>query len=322
MIYVCYIDILFLVNWMMNMVILLLTGKFLKRQIHLKYLGIGAALGAAWECFSVGFIARFSWEVDIIRFILQGMDWICIPMSMVSVSYPDKQWRERLRGCLWLYGTAFLLGGIIHAIWENTGFSEFWQAWMSGSDVEAISIWLLSLSMFSGITAIELGRYYRKLTSKRELIQEVVLYAGDRQWTVKALWDSGNHLRDPYSGKAVHIVEGKELKSLLGEGYQCLLSYMEQGVTMVDPQDYSFGSGETGQQSTSISYFSRMRLIPCRSLGSGHTLLPTFPITKILLADGSMLMEPLVGLSPISLSEDGNYGMLLHSQTDEMRRNQ
>ena len=322
MIYVCYIDVLFLVNWMMNVVILLLTGKFLNRQIRLMNLTIGAAVGALWECFSVVFSAGFTWEVGIIRFILHGMDWICIPMGMVSVSYPDKQWREQLRGCLCLYVMSFLLGGMIHAIWENTGLRDFWQTWMSGSDVEAISIWLLTLSMFSGITAIELGRYYRKMTSKREMIQEVVLYAGDRQWTVKALWDSGNQLRDPYSGKPVHIVERKELKSLLGEGYQSLLSYMEQGVTMVESQDYRAGTGEMGQQIISTPYFFGVHLIPCRSLGSGHTLLTAFSITKILLADGSMLIEPLVGLSPISLSEDGSYGMLLHSQTDEMRRNQ
>ena len=76
------------------------------------------------------------------------------------------------------------------------------------------------------------------------------------------------------------------------------------------------------QQEVSSKVLPHIRLIPCRSLGSAHGLLPIFPITKMRLADGSILTEPLIGLSSVALSEDGSYGMLLHSQTDEMRRNQ
>lgn len=322
MTYVCYIDVLFLINWMMNVVILLMTGKLLKRQVRLIRLGMAAAVGAALACFSTIVYAKSSWGNGGIESLLHGMDWIGIPVSMIGMAYPDRQWRERLRGCLFLYFIAFLLGGMIHAVWENTLLGDFWQRWMAGSDVESISVWLLALSMLGGMIAIELGRYYRNFSSQRELIQEVILYAEDRQWTVKALWDSGNQLRDPYSGKAVHIVEGKELKSLLGEGvYQSLLSYIELGLTRGDPQD-SISNEEIGQQTIVTPCIPGVRLIPCRSMGSGHTLLLVFSITKILLSDGSTLMEPLVGLSPISLSEDGSYGMLLHSQTDEMRRNQ
>ena len=314
MTYVCYIDVLFLVNWMMDVVILFLTGKFLRRQISLGRLVTAAALGGAWACVSAG----MRWAHVVLRIMLWWMDWLIIPICMVRVTYPDRQFRELLRGYLYLFLAAILLGGVIHVLWENTQLGYFWQVWMAGSDAEAISVWLLALAMLGGTVAIELGHRYQMVSSRREQIQEVVLYTQDRQWPVKALWDSGNQLYDPCSGKAVHIVEIKEIKQLLDdEAYQYVMGYMEQCVTVADSWDKS--SKEPWNE---LSDLPQIRLIPCRSLGSAHSLLPVISITKIRLADGSILVKPLIGLSSISLSEDGSYGMLLHSQTDEMRRNQ
>ena len=317
MTYVCYIDVLFLVNWMMNVVILLLTGGFWRRQISPLRIGMAAAAGGLWACLS----AVMLWEGLAMRLVCWWMDWLVLPVLMIRMAYPDREWRELLRGCLCLYLAAILLGGVIHAIWENTSLGHFWQVWMVGSIAETISVWLLALSMLSAMAAIELGRRYRDASSRREQIQEVILYTQDRQWKVKALWDSGNQLRDPYSGKAVHIVEAKELKQLLSDGaYRYLMCYLEQGATMTYLGDMGAFT-YMGQQTEPVDRFC-VHLIPCRSLGSTHTLLPVFSITKIRLADGSLLTEPLIGLSSVPLSEDGSYGMLLHSQTDEMRRNQ
>lgn len=307
---VYYIDIFFLVNWMMNVAILMLCGKFLRRQIYLGRLGIAAALGGGWACLTIGISwsqmteGNLTWLREIISFFLWGMNWFAVPFLMLEIVYPDKQWRERIQSMFCLYLSAVLFGGVTHLIWENTSFGQFWQIWMSGSDGEAVSIWLLALAMLSGMTIIELGRRYRQLSSGRERIQEVILNVGERQWIVKALWDSGNQLQDPFSGRPVHIVEEKEVKELLGDQrYQNLMEYLEQG-------------------STRTADLPLIRMIPCRSLGSAHTLLPVMSIDRIHLADGSTLTKPLIGLSRIPLSDDGSFCMLLHSQTDEMRRSQ
>ena len=324
MTYVYYIDILFLVNWMMNVSILLLTGKCLRRRIRAKCLCLAAAVGALWACVSA--VIEVICEAHfLVRIIVWGMDWLILPLLMVRVAYGEKERRELLRGLIFLYGMAVLLGGVIHAIWENTRLGHFWQVWMAGSEAEAISIWLLALSMAGGLAVIELGRRYRSLSSRRENIQEVTLCYEGRKQTIKAFWDSGNQLRDPCTGKGVHIVETEVLQPLLGEGeYQYLKgylkSYLEQGATLAE----STVSVETEdhQPKPTPYLLPPIRLIPCRSLGSAHTLLPVFSITKIILADGGVLQEPLIGVSPVSLSDDGSFCMLLHAQTDEMRRNQ
>lgn len=314
----------------MDVVILFLTGKFLRKQIFMGRLLTAAVIGGVWACVSVG----MRWAHVVLRIMLWWMDWLIIPICMVRVTYPDRQFRELLRGYLYLFLAAILLGGVIHVIWENTQLGYFWKVWMAGSDIEAISVWLLALAMLGGTVVIELGHRYQIASSQREQIQEVVLYTQYRQWSVKALWDSGNQLYDPCSGKAIHIVEVKEIKQLLDdEAYEYVMGYMEQGVTVADSWDRSSKDSSeklsdnslvmhAEPQAATLSALPQVRLIPCRSLGSAHSLLPVISITKIRLADGSILVKPLIGLSSISLSEDGSYGMLLHSQTDEMRRNQ
>lgn len=297
----------------MNVAILLPTGKCLGRRILVGHLCAAAAIGAVWACLST--VIAVIWEAHFLaQMLLWGMDWILLPLLMIRVAYGDKERRELLRGMIFLYGMAVLLGGVIHAVWENTRLAHFWQVWMAGSEAEAISIWLLALSMAGGLAAIELGRRYRLVSSRREQIQEVTLYYQRRKQTLKAFWDSGNQLSDPCTGKRVHIVEAEALQPLLGEGvYQYLKSYLEQGAT----QPIS----SKGQQPDRFSLPS-IRLIPCRSLGNAHGLLPVFSITRMILADGGELQEPLIGISPVSLSDDGSFCMLLHAQTDEMRRNQ
>ena len=52
---VLYIDILFLVNWMMDAAVLILTGQLLKRRIRLWKISLAAAAGALWVCACAAF---------------------------------------------------------------------------------------------------------------------------------------------------------------------------------------------------------------------------------------------------------------------------
>ena len=110
-----------------------------------------------------------------------------------------------------------------------------------------------------------------------------------------ALWDSGNQLQDPYTGKGVHILQKESVEELLGK---------------------PIGPSWDRIEETEVS----VHLIPCRSLGDAHTLLPVFTIEKMVLADGSVVVAPRIGISPHPLFQDQKAQMLLHAQTDDMRR--
>lgn len=296
---VLYIDIFFLVNWMMDAVLLLLTGRFLKRRLRLWRISAAAAAGALWACLC----AAFSLSGGLARLIsLAGM-----AAFMVQLTYPSREFRERLRACVCFYLAAVLTGGLIHAVYDGTAFGRFWSLWMEGTGRDAISVWLLAVAMAASFFAIELGRRYREASQSRERIQDVTLHYEGRQLTIPALWDSGNQLFDPFSGRVVHIVELTACEELLGaDGCVCL-------------RRLAGGAGHSLSEwpDNPIS----ARLIPCRTLGNAHGLLPVIAITSLECADGLKQEKPLIGLSPVALSADGSYRMLLHSQTDKKRRN-
>ena len=271
---VVYADVLFLVNWTADAMILILTGRLLKRRILLWKVSMAAGFGALWGCLCGIFGSKW----------IQWSGLLPAALCMLWICYPSKHAGEILRGLLSLFLSAVLLGGLIHVIYENTLLGDFWRTWMRGHDGGAITLWLLAAAMLSAFIAIDMGVRYGHASRSREQLQEVTLYYHGRQKTVTALWDSGNQLLDPYSGKAVHIMESTPARELLG---------------------------------TDIAY----RLVPCRSMGGEHTLIPVTSITRLRLASGVSLEEPLIGLSPISFSSDSSYQMLLHAQTDEMRRN-
>lgn len=251
---------------------------------------MAAVIGGIWACVYMIATVRFGGR----RLALWFANWLLIPCGMIQVSYPSNEWRERMRGILCLYLSTMLMGGISHLILERTALGQFWQYWMSGTGEGAVSIWLLAMAMAGGFAAVEAGMRYRSASRRREQIQEVKLYCGDSMCTVMALWDSGNQLYDPFTGRGVHILEHSVGRELLGEAmYDAVVNY--------------------GTGSETCEW---VHLIPCRSIGREHMLLPVFAVDRMRLADGRVLERPIIGLSKGNLSADSSYRMLLHGQTE------
>ena len=295
---ILYIDVLFLVNWMMDVVLLWLAGRLWRRRICLWRIGVSAAAGAVWSCLYTILGGQQSW----LR--LPGM--ILTAWLMIRLAYPGRQVREWLRGILCLSVAALVLGGWCHGIYEGTWLGRFWYLWMSGTEAEAMSVWLLAVAMLTGMAAISLGLWYGKASANRQQIQEVTLRHQGKQISVMALWDSGNHLQDPYTGKGVHILQRQTMDVLWNKKDRLPGEHEEQ-------EFQRDGLGKTESQ-------PMVQLIPFRSLGGSHTLLPVVTLDQLVLADGTILDHPRIGISDQPLFEDQKAQMLLHAQTDEMRR--
>ena len=294
---VLYIDVLFCVNWMMDAAVLLLAKRLLKRRLRPAAIAAAAALGALWVCVCAGLSAP-DWLARLFGLgpVACGMIWIsCRPHSL----------RELLRSVLYLYGSAVLFGGLVHIVYDNTSLGRFWRLWMAGQEAEAISVWLLAAAMAGGLLAAECVLRYREASRCREYIQDVTLIYQGRQLTVAALWDSGNQLYDPFTGKAVHILELSACEELLGEELCHRLTWLSEAGGLSPPGDMEAGA----------------YLIPCRSLGDAHGLLPVMALESLRGAGGFYEERPLVGFCRAPLSKEKNYRMLLHSRTDKKRRN-
>ncbi len=144
---------------------------------------------------------------------------------------------------------------------------------------------LLPRSFFLRFAAVSLTGYgilfylmQRKETGNH--IFPAVLKKDARCLAVQAYWDSGNRLRDPYTGRGVSILSRAKAE------------------TFFDPQK------------------DLVRYVPYRSLGETDGLLPVTDVDVLILTDakGEYRVEKIaIGIANEGLLEDKGYDLILHA---------
>ena len=189
--YEVYVDILFLVNFMMDYLILLLVRRMLKCTATHGNVLLGACVGAMLTC-----VVMLLSLPSVIKFILFHM---VINAGMVQVGLRIKDIRSFVKAIIMLYIGSFLLGGILEVFrpYVRVGSLFFFLA---------IVGYYLALWIWKFIVCVQRWNQYHC---------EVELYIGDKKYQVKALVDTGNGLVDPVSGNPVSIVDKEIAKKLL-----------------------------------------------------------------------------------------------------------
>ena len=196
MYYELYIDVLFLVNFMMDYILLLITRKILKCPATHGNICIGALAGSLLTCLIVAVPIPYAF----VKFILFHT---VVNIVMIKTGLRIRWDRMFLKALIMLYISGFLVGGI---------FEYLNQYVRAGSLFFAIAIasYYISSGILSFLTRVlHIGEYRF----------EVVLHQGGRECRVHALLDTGNRLKDSMTGKAVSII-GRQTAEELFEDAQ------------------------------------------------------------------------------------------------------
>lgn len=179
--YEIYLDVLFLLDFYLNILLLeLFQITFCKRirQRKIIFLALLSSLAICLlVCIPVGTIILKTICLKLLSGIL-----------IVKIGFGMKE-RELYKGILLYYLLASLLAGTME-LFLSTG--NLWQLIISAVIAEAILI-----------TGIHL---FRKLFHSDCFIYTYKLYCDEQYIEGTALWDSGNSLIDPISGAMVHII--------------------------------------------------------------------------------------------------------------------
>lgn len=189
--YELYIDVFFLVNFMMDYILLMLLRKMLACSATHARVILGAAAGAAFTCAIIAVPIPFVF-VKLLLFHC------VVNVMMLKIGLCIEWGRPFVKAFLFLYIGGFLLGGII-------GFLRQYVRIGSLFFVLALSGYLLASGIWSLMDA--LLRYNRTHCA-------AVLYRGGRSCQVKVLVDTGNRLRDSKTGKPVSVIEPGTAKEL------------------------------------------------------------------------------------------------------------
>jgi len=188
MYYEVYIDVLFLVNFMMDSLLLLFVGKALKCARSYARIFLSAAIGALSTC-----VVMFtSFLPSFVKIIVLNT---AVNSLMIAVAFQIKSWRLFFRAMMLLYIFAFLFGGILQ--W-------FYPYLKTGSI-------FFSAVIVSSFLIKRIWRFVFGFFSRQQKMCQVILYFEGREISLQAFVDTGNTLKDPLSGQPVHILEQRAL---------------------------------------------------------------------------------------------------------------
>ncbi len=195
MYYELYIDVFFLVNFMMDYLLLRLTGKMMKCSATHGRIIAGAAAGSLCTC-AVMVIPGMNTFVRFVLLHAAGS----IPMVKIGLKIGWN--RTFLRACVMLYISAFLAGGVMGYFRQYVRGASFFFALALAGYFVSLGIWDL-VAYLAGRNAVRC---------------KVRLIKGGREYLAEALVDTGNRLRDPVTGKPVSIISAKAWETLEAEG--------------------------------------------------------------------------------------------------------
>ena len=278
---VVYLDEVFLLNFVVDYLLLLSAGRLAGEVLRRGRLALGAALGAAYA----GAV------------FLPGLGFLVHPLCKVGAGvltvlagYGGS--RRLLRVCLVFFAVSASFGGGILAL-QLLGSRSLTLANGVLSSPLDLKLVLLSGAGCYGLITLLFQRAARH-SPRRELAPAVVELGG-RRAVLTALVDTGNTLTDPATGRPVLVAEGEKVKDLFPPGTA------PSRAELYDP---------AGAMERLSGAGLRCRLLPYQAVGVECALLLALRSDRVTVG-GEDCGPLLVALSPTGLTDGGGYCALI-----------
>ena len=283
---VVYLDVLFLLNFVVDYILLLSAGRLTGEAIHRGRLALGAALGAGYA--AAVFLPHMG-------FLLHPLCKLGAALLTLLVSYGES--RRLLRVTLAFFGVSAALSGGILAVELLGGRGLTLENGVLYSTMDLRLVLLSAAGCYVVITLAfqRLGRHSR---AAGELVP-VILALGGRKVALTALVDTGNTLTDPVTGRPVMVAEGARVSALFPPGCR-----PEAGELRDPPSALErLGRGALA---------GRVRLLPYRTVGVECGLLLAVRLDSAQVGNEAC-PGLLLALSPGPLTDGGGYCALIGS---------
>lgn len=274
---VVYADVLLVVNFIINYLLLLFCGRLSGREIQRRRLMLAALLGAAGAFIiflpPLGFYAMTAYKLLLaVLMVVAGYRWLSLAQLAKEVFL--------------LFTVSFLLAGLCLALWLNTGVRGL--LCYNGVTYFQVNLLTLAASVTIAYGALSL---YSRLRSRGALgdgVWQAHLTLYDKSCDLTALVDTGNSLSEPFTGLPVAVV-----------GVQSLLHLLPMELTAA-----VLSGGGALQDACAKDH--GLRLIPCTTATGSEMLLALRP-QELLLCRGEhrcRLEAVYLALSPQKIGGD------------------
>ncbi len=271
---VIYLDVLIVTNWFIDYLLLSLTARLTHRPVRRWRLVVGAGIGGVSAC---QILLETSAAVTVLLHIVSA---VCI----IRTAFAWHSAKAFLRSVVVFLCVSALLSGVVSALWYVSGS----EVMLTHSGVIYFDISPVALTVFS-LIAYGVVRLYERLTRRRTpqgLEYVVTVEEGENTYELRALYDTGLHLKEPFSGVPVIVAKRTALQTAL----------------------------PTGGDEPLMASAARLRLVPYRTVG-GEGLLPAFAPKRVTVRSLGDSPRDISGVY-IALSdtlERGDYTALIGS---------
>lgn len=277
-VYIVYLDVFFMINFIMDYMIILITSRIAKvKKKRIRQLA-GAGCGALYSVIVIKPLTNHLFKITLVNILIAAV--------MVLISFGFMSISIYIKNVLLLFVVSFTMSGIINYLYYSTVIGKYVRNVLSGNSnkvVNARKFILVSVLAYILLSAIV--RIIFSVRKDMELYYDVKITFRGKSVVVRGLYDTGNGLTEPVNGKMVHIAEYKILKPLL-----------------------------EGDEKAKENIY----VIPFHSIGEEDGIMYGIRMDEmVVLVDDEpkFLYNPIIGIYTGNVSKRGNYSVILNRET-------
>ncbi|MCH5321927.1 MAG: sigma-E processing peptidase SpoIIGA [Eubacterium sp.] len=195
-----YVDVLFVVNFFITYLLLLLTKLFVKENTKTARLLISSFAGGSYSLVIL---------IDELHFLITALGKIIVSAVIILIAFGFKRATVFIKTLCIFYFSNMLLLGVILALWllfKPQGIAIHNDVLYFDIPARA----LLISALFAYLIALLVVKLYNRTVGKNE-IYSLTIFKNGEELHMFAFADTGNKLKEPFSDYPVIVVDGSKI---------------------------------------------------------------------------------------------------------------
>ena len=276
-----YIDVLLVTNYIVNMFLIMCTGKLSGRSPERRGIVLAALFGGA---------ASLTIFLPYLGFFVSVLLKLAISAAIVLIAFSFVNARVFLKQLFLFFAVSFSLAGVVLGIWLL--FAPGWITYYNGILYFDISPFALIATTAAAYLLLLLADRFVKGNKLTDEIHAVTIRMNGKEVTLPGLVDTGNRLREPFSNFPVIVCYVPQISELLPDELTALAL--------------------EGDISSHTGHGFPLRLVPYSNIG-GNGILPAVKADFVIIKKNShtiKIEQAYIGLSNKTIGDE-KYSCLL-----------
>lgn len=289
MVTVIYVDVLIAVNIFVTYILLVCTRVILKQDTSKWGIAFAALLGGAsslvifWETMPV--VASVAYK-------------IAVALVISFLAFLPKSKKMLFKTTLAFFLVNFIFGGVMYFV--EISFHVNDVMYINGTVYFDVSLlFLVSMTLICyGLLLV--GDYFLKRRASASTVYEVQIFYRNGSVSVKALYDTGNHLADGLTGKTVNVIELNAMAPLFSA------------------EEYEFFEKSSITSAVPESLKKELRIVPCSGV-TGNGVMKGIAPQRLVIKNKDIeieVTETILAICNKSLAEN-EYTCILNAEIFE-----